>query len=196
MASRGLPSERPFLGFSQLRFFEYLGYMTTLFTILFLVGAATAESGTTPGSPPSLGELTRVADVIVIGEVVLTQSEWNASRTIIWTRIDVGIEEVLKGSVQGEQLSFSQIGGQVGDIAASIGGTPSFRQGEHVLLFLSRRQDKSLGIAGIFYGKFAIERSEASDNKLVVRREPDSGRVLDRYSLDQARAQILQTMEN
>jgi hypothetical protein len=170
--------------------------MISLFTILFLAGAVTTASGTTTGSPPSLRELTRVADVIVVGEVALTQSEWNASRTIIWTRIDVRIEEVLKGPVKGERLSFSQIGGQVGEIAASVGGTPSFTQGERVLLFLSKRQDNSLGISGIFHGKFTIEPSEGSDDKPVVRREPDSGRVLDRYPLNHARAEILQALRN
>jgi hypothetical protein len=170
--------------------------MISLFTILFLAGAVTTASGTTTGSPPSLRELTRVADVIVVGEIVLTQSEWNASRTIIWTRIDVRIEEVLKGPVKGERLSFSQIGGQVGEIAVSVGGTPSFTQGERVLLFLSKRQDNSLGISGIFHGKFTIEPSEASDDQPVVRREPDSGRVLDRYSLNHARAEILQALRN
>ena len=168
--------------------------MVSLFTILFLVGAVKAASGTVTGSPPSLRELTRMADVIVIGEVVHTQSEWNASRTVIWTRIQVGIEEGLKGSAKGERLNFSQMGGQIGDIAASVGGTPSFREGERVLLFLSTRADKSLGIVGIFHGKFTIEPSKSSDNKLVVRREPDSGRVLDRYPLNQAHAEILQAL--
>lgn len=148
------------------------------------------------GSPPSVRELTRAADVIVIGEVALTESDWNASRTIIHTRIDVRIEEVFKGPVKGERLSFYQIGGQVGGIAASVGGTPSFTQGERVLLFLSRRQDMSLGISGIFHGKFTIEPSEASDDKPVVRREPDSGRILDRYPLNRARAEILQALRN
>lgn len=168
----------------------------SLFAILFLAGAVTTASATTIGSPPSLRELTRAADVIVIGEVALTESEWNASRTIIHTRIDVRIEEALKGSVQGERLSFFQIGGQVGEIAASVGGTPSFTQGERVLLFLSRRADKSLGISGIFHGKFTIETMEASDDKAVVRREPDSRRILDRYTLNHARAEILQALGN
>lgn len=170
--------------------------MVSVFTLLFLVGAVTSASATMMASPPSLRQLTRIADVIVIGEVVLTESEWNGSRTIILTRIDVRIEEILKGSVQGERLSFSQIGGQVGEIAASVGGTPSFTQGERVLLFLSKQQDKSLGISGIFHGKFTIETSEAPDNKAVVRREPDSGRVLDRYTLNHARAEILEALEN
>jgi hypothetical protein len=167
--------------------------MLPLPTILFLIGVATTQA-TTTSSLASLGDLTRQADVVVLGEVVLTKSEWNASRTIISTRIDVRAEEMLKGSVEGQQLSFSQIGGQAGDIGASVGGTPSFREGERVLLFLARRQDKSLGIVGLFHGKFTIERSEASDTKSVVRREPDSGRVLDRYPLDQARALILQSL--
>jgi hypothetical protein len=170
--------------------------LVILFTTVFLILSVLAESGTVTRSPPSLRELTRVAAVIVIGEVVLTRSEWNASRTIILTRIDVRIEEVLKGSLKGEQLTFSQIGGQVGEIAASVGGTPSFTQGERVLLFLSKRQDKSLGITGIFHGKFTIEPGEASDDKAVVRREPDSGRILDRYSLNHARAEILQALGN
>lgn len=170
--------------------------LVILFTTVFLILPALAESGTVTRSPPSLRQLTRIADVIVIGEVVLTESEWNASRTIILTRIDVRIEEVLKGSVHGERLSFFQIGGQVGEIAASVGGTPSFTQGERVLLFLSRRADKSLGISGIFQGKFSIETMEASDDKAVVRREPDSRRILDRYTLNHARAEILQALGN
>ena len=170
--------------------------LVILFTTVFLILPALAESGTVTRSPPSLRELTRIADVIVVGEVALTESEWNASRTIIHTRIDVRIEEVLKGSVQGGRLSFFQIGGQVGEIAASVGGTPSFTQGERVLLFLSRRADKSLGISGIFHGKFTIEIMEASDDKAVVRRESDSRRIVDRYTLNHARAEILQALGN
>jgi hypothetical protein len=170
--------------------------MGSFLKTLLLIGAATAASGMATRSLPSLRQLARAADVIVAGEVVLTQSDWNAARTTIWTRIDLRIEEVLKGPVKGEGLSFSQLGGQVGGIAASVGGTPSFTQGERVLLFLSRRQDMSLGISGIFHGKFTIEPSEASDDKPVVRREPDSGRVLDRYPLNRARAEILQALRN
>jgi len=156
---------------------------------------APVTGGVTSHRVPSIERLTKRADVIIIGKVLLTQSEWNTTRTAISTRIDLQVQEVFKGSVSGEQLSFYQLGGKVGEIASSISGVPSFERGETVLLFLSRRKDGTLGVVGLFHGRFLLEKEAASGGLMAIRREPDSGKILDRIPLEQARDQILKALE-
>jgi hypothetical protein len=72
-----------------------------------------------------------------------------------------------------------------------VAGAPTFTQGEGVLLFLARGSDGHLSVAGLFQGKFSLERDAASGGEVAVRRVPGSAEVLDRLRLEQARADVV-----
>jgi hypothetical protein len=96
------------------------------------------------------------ADVIVSGQVVRIQSMWNRERTSIHSYITVSVEEHLAGGLGVGEITFRELGGQVGGTRAWINGAPSFRTGEDVLLFLSRGKDGVLHTTGLFQGKFSL----------------------------------------
>ena len=161
---------------------------------LCLVVPLSGYAGTPAGRPMSVEELTKGAEIVVIGEVLSTQSDWDAGGRVILTRVDVRVEELLKGPPPGRRLSFHQLGGRVGDTVSAVAGAPSFTPGERVLLFLSRRSDGRLDVESFFQGKFSLERDAASGREVAVRRVPDSAQVLDRLQLDQARSWILKAL--
>ncbi len=156
--------------------------------------ASVSSAGLSVDQPLSIPAMTRQAQVVVIGEVVSAAGEWNPARTLIVTRVEVSVGEILKGTVQGRRLSFFQLGGQVGDVASAVGGTPSFGRGERVLLFLSRRRDGTLGVVSVFQGKFSLERDPATGREMAVRSAPESAEVLDRLPVDEARSRILSAL--
>lgn len=162
--------------------------------VLCLIVPLSGYAGPTAGRPMSVEELTKGADVVVIGEVLSTQSEWDPTGRVILTRVDMHVEELLKGSPTGQRLSFQQLGGQVGDTVSVVAGSPSFSRGERVLLFLSRRRDGRFDVENFFQGKFSLEHDPASGREMAVRRVPDSAQVLDRLQLDEARSRVLKAL--
>ena len=159
----------------------------------FVVGVALwglALTGATASDAPlAVEELTRRAELIVIGEVISLASELFASEGQIITRIDVRVDEALKGTPGRASLHLQQPGGRVGEVTRDVAGMPTFAQGERVLLFLGRRGDGGLAVVGLFQGKFTLQRDE-SGREIVVRRVPGSGEVVDRLPLDDVRSAI------
>jgi len=92
--------------------------------------------------------------------------------------------ELLKGT-EPSPLTFTHLGGQVGDEASAIGGGLQFQPGERVLVFLSRRPDGSLRMVDLTYGRFEIVRDAATGRNLAF---PATGATgADRIDLDQLR---------
>jgi hypothetical protein len=149
-----------------------------------LTGVVTASE-----APLAVEELTRRAELIVIGEVISVASELFASEGQIITRIDVRVEEVLKGPAGQAPLQLQQAGGRVGEVRREVAGMPAFTQGERVLLFLGRRGDGGLAVVGLFQGKFTLQRDE-SGREIAARRVPGSGEEVDRLPLDDVRSAI------
>ena len=145
-----------------------------------------SASLTYPG-PPSVEQLARRANVVVIGDVVSAVGAWDAARTGISTRIEVTVAETLKGAAA-STLSFSQLGGRVGDLVTTVAGAATFNSGERVLVFLEGRQDGSLRLSDPLHGKFRIERDAATGRDDAVR--STGAPSVDRIPLDQVRAQV------
>lgn len=134
-----------------------------------LAGTSPAVASQTYPGPPSVGDLTRRADVVVIGEVASVAGVWDPDRRTIQTRIELTVAETLKGAPV-PALAFTQPGGQVGDHIITVAGVATFAIGERVLVFLEGADDGSLRLADPQHGK------------------------LDRGSLDRARAEIRRTL--
>ena len=158
--------------------------------LLGLAVTVPAHAQTMGGRPPSIPDLTVQSSLVVVGEVVSVRSEWNAARTEIVTQIELRGDEVLRGSLTGGLVTVQQIGGQVGDVTSTLAGAPSFVKGERVLLFLSARRNGTLGVTGLFQGKFSVERDPATGEEWAVRRVPGLPQPLDRILLTTARELI------
>ncbi len=88
-----------------------------------------------PYAWPTLEEMVTRADTIVAGEVLDTQSAWNADQTEIFTTVILRTEHRLHGPAGG-QVRFQVPGGQVGDTRVLVTHMPTFRVGERALVFL------------------------------------------------------------
>jgi len=107
--------------------------------------------------PLSIKELTDKAESIVIGKVVNQKSEWNSSKTQIYTTVTFDVQEYLKGSSDAGTKTFRLPGGKVGDIELRIAEMPEFKSGERALLFLKNgNTPDDAQIVGMKQGKYSI----------------------------------------
>ncbi len=127
----------------------------------------------------TIEQMTEAAPLVLVGEVRGIHVDHNRSRTKIYTWISVAPTEVLKGSAPGELVTVKIIGGQVGNTVAELRGTPRFRRGERVLLFLEPRKDGDGYLTiGMFMGKFSLFEDAETGALLVSRPAPGPGVML------------------
>jgi len=116
-------------------------------------------------------QLADIAEVVVTGRVSDMRTLRTSPESNIYTYVTVSIDEVLKGGVTDSELTVKQPGGRFGGKTAWISGSPEFKRGEQVLLFLIRVGDGSLRTVGLFQGKFTLGWDAAG--RRLVRRSLD-----------------------
>jgi len=82
------------------------------------------------------------ADVIITGKVVQQSSSWNEDNTRIYTKATIQVEEYLKGINNGNSITVTYPGGEVGEVGEMYSHMPRFIDNEEVLVFL-KMDDKS-----------------------------------------------------
>jgi len=105
-------------------------------------------------SPQQMGTQSAL---VVRGKVQSTQSYWNASRTKIFTRTQIAVDETYKGPHQGV-IDIVQIGGTVDKVKVTVQGALLWKAGEEVLLFVEPYDASSFQVSGFSQGKFEVER--------------------------------------
>jgi hypothetical protein len=160
-------------------------------TLALSACAVPGQASQTYPTAPSLEQLARHADVVVVGGVTATAGEWDAAGTNIYTRVHLKALEVLKGR-PASPLSFTHLGGQVGDRISAVGGAARFTAGERVLVFLARLPDGELRLSDLIHSKFLIERDPSTGREYATRSTGVPG--ADRFALDQVRAEVLRTL--
>jgi hypothetical protein len=98
--------------------------------------ASTAEATTLERR--GLEDLVATNATVVLGEVVDLHSYWNDGGTFILTDVRVAPREVVKGKVRSGELTFTMLGGTVGELTTLIVGGPVLVPGRTYLLFLDR----------------------------------------------------------
>ena len=149
---------------------------------LFLFCVGNARAAALDSKPLSIAELTTRSDVIVLGTVISTSSDWDSGKTAIYTRIDLKVEQSFKGGASEKKISFQQLGGKAGDMVSEIAGTAAFKTGEKVVVFLFRKKKQSLEVVGSFQGKFSIEKRQP-EGEMAVRKVPGVAKPLDEMPL-------------
>jgi hypothetical protein len=108
-------------------------YIYAIAIILCLCFASFPQPGTN-----NFKFLTKNADVILTGQVILRQSEWTENKTKIITHVTLKIDEYLKGINTGNNVVVICPGGEVGDTGELYSHMPVFTDNENVLLFLKK----------------------------------------------------------
>ncbi len=104
--------------------------------------------------PLTLAELTADADVVVVARVAGISSRRLAHR--LETDIEILVERFIKGYVDGDDLELTLPGGRIDDLQVLVGGMPSFREREEVILFLDETPDGRMQLVGGFQGKLSV----------------------------------------
>ena len=100
--------------------------------------AAGVPAGASTFIRASLESLVASHETIVLGEVLEARSYWNSVHSFILTDVTVKVEEVLKGRLPGHELTFTLMGGTVGDLTSVIVGGAALERGNSYVLFVGR----------------------------------------------------------
>ena len=107
---------------------------------LVLTVLAALPAGATTLIRQGLDKLTAENELVVYGRVLDIHSYWNAEHSMIMTDVRVRASQVLKGDRTAREITFSLLGGTVGDITTLIIGGPELVPGSDYILFLNREQ--------------------------------------------------------
>lgn len=110
-----------------------------------------------------LPALVERADTIVQGRVERLDAQWDDTRKIIFTNIQIRVDESLKGTPRPIVL-IRQLGGKLGSLNMSVSGMPAFRSGENVIVFLKRNPEPTYHLVGLSQGKYEITDDFATSN--------------------------------
>jgi hypothetical protein len=113
-------------------------------------------------------EMGRSSELVVQGRVAAVHSFWNAGGTKILTEVRVDVDRSHKGQAK-DTVRIVQLGGEVDGVRMTVAGSPSWRTGEEVLVFLERMRSGDHRVAGFSQGKFLVERDARSGEAFVRR---------------------------
>ena len=106
---------------------------------LVALAAAIAPAGATTLVRMGLDDLVSMNESVIVGRVVDIHSRWNEGGTFILTDVRMAVDEVLKGGRgRNGDLTFTVMGGTVGDKTVLIVGGVELEYGSSYALFLSR----------------------------------------------------------
>ena len=107
----------------------------------------------------SLAELTRKAEVIVVGVAQEAQSRRHIDGRLLVTDVSVRVEQALKGAAKpGEPLVVTLLGGELDGVELNVPGEAGLPLGKRSLLFLYRAaQSRDLRVVGMSQGALKIE---------------------------------------
>jgi hypothetical protein len=104
------------------------------------------------------------AAAIVLGKVVRTHSEWDASHSWILTYSTFAVEQTMKGTAPAE-VTVVTPGGTVGDVVQSTIGIRPFREGDENVVFI---KNTSAGPTVLFFDQGAYDVADDHGEKMVI----------------------------
>lgn len=108
-------------------------------------------------------DLTRLSSDIFHGQVISTETYWNAERTHIYTAARVRIGESFKGSTRRDQIvTVTQLGGEKDGLRMDYAGRPEFTAGESAVLFAVRGKRDDFIVVALKQGKMRVEGGEVA----------------------------------
>lgn len=125
-----------------------------VFAALAMITASFA--GATTVEKMSLKDLAKNSNAIVLARVEDETARYDANKEI-YTYITLRVLEPVKGPKKDEVITIRQIGGTVDKIASIVPGTPNFRKGEEVVLFLTKNDGAGYPwVMGLQQGKYSV----------------------------------------
>ena len=124
-----------------------------------------------------LQELVKVSDAIAQGTVESIETRWEDQA--IYTYTSIRVDESIKGGPRRAYL-VRHAGGTIGALTLDAPGTPKFKQGDQVVVFLRDRKDGTFDVVGLGQGKYDIVGSDVMTNVSgMTLVEPLTGRLME-----------------
>ncbi|MFC2172018.1 hypothetical protein ACFLU6_05225 [Acidobacteriota bacterium] len=124
----------------------------------------------------SLERMIDYSKIIVTGKVVSKEIRWDNDRGEVYTYYKLAIDNPVKGSNQPSDIvTLRIIGGEWGNLLSYVAGTPKFRTGEEVLLFLDELTPGNFAPVGWQMGYYMIERDDETGTILARRSSISNG---------------------
>lgn len=132
---------------------------------------APAEAEATVMVEVPVADMAFVADAIVIGRVshVGTRLELSGPEPMPYTVSTLTVERWLVGADGRSEVSIEEVGGQWQGQEVRVAGTPEYRAGERVLVFLRKDEQGRYRTYGMAQGKFSLQA--AVDGPTVAHRD-------------------------
>ncbi|MGH7822004.1 MAG: hypothetical protein ACREQ9_19755 [Candidatus Binatia bacterium] len=102
------------------------------------------------------------SDLILVGHVLSTRSEWAPNRSAIYTDAEIAVDEVWKGLPASDRVVVRTVSGTVDGVTLEVEGAARFTEGEEVLVFL-HDGGGVLTPWGMAFGKYEIVGSGADE---------------------------------
>jgi hypothetical protein len=139
--------------------------------VVILLAATTAHAATF--LVPSDHTLVAASKAIVVATAGSSHGRW-APGGWIETVTDLHVDEAIKGSIDtGATIHVTELGGVVGEIGYAVAGSPTYAQGERVLLFLDTNDRGEWVAKNMAVGKFA-PAEDVKGRRLLLR---DAGEI-------------------
>jgi len=114
-----------------------------------------------------LKKLSKEADVILMGKVVQKKSTWNDSKTKIYTKTTLKVDEYLKGGENSKSIDITYLGGEVGEVGEIYSHMPSFEEREQVIVFLKKdKKNNSYKVINGDQGKISVLNNPKTKSKV------------------------------
>jgi hypothetical protein len=115
-----------------------------------------------------VNKLTKGADAILTGKVTHKVSSWNESKTRIYTKTTLQVDEFIKGTDNESSVEVTYPGGEVGDIGELYSHMPRFEVNEEVLVFLKKdKKYKGYRVLNGEEGKIKLLQDKKTKGKVT-----------------------------
>lgn len=118
---------------------------------------------------PNDRDLVASANAIVVVTAGASHGRW-APGGWIETVTAMRVDEVIKGSFDGDAIDVIELGGQIAETGYAVAGAPRYAPGERSLLFLEKNDRGEWVAKNMAVGKFAFA-SDARGRRLLVRED-------------------------
>jgi len=111
-------------------------------------------------------KLTTQAEVVAVGKVKETKSEWDEFHSSIRTRVTVSVDEYLKGS-GANNLDVYVPGGEVDGVGELYTHMAKFKKDEEVVVFAEKDSNNRYRVSGGDQGKVIVKKDETTGMPMV-----------------------------
>jgi len=161
-------------------------WAATAFAGLALLGASLAEATTVQKF--TVSDLAKKSESIVLAKVEDETARMDGASKEIYTYVTLRVIEGVKGSKKNDNaknpkggdefITIRQLGGTYGKYISVVPGTPTFRKGEEVVVFLSQKDREGYPwVMGLQQGKYTVTTGE--DGFRQVRNDMDGLTVVE-----------------